>query len=180
MKNVLISRYQPKSAQAVFAGGLSKVRFWPTKTKSDVFLYEMPQHLDLFAARLANGENFYSVLGSQSQAQGHFAKALERAATRLKFGESIEAALAMMDEECKSALVSEFVNKSILALQRGTYLADQLNLLADSARGQAKVAALRAAGRNEVRMLIPLVFIILPVTILFAIYPSLQLLRAGI
>jgi tight adherence protein C len=35
---------------------------------------------------------------------------------------------------------------------------------------------LKLSARNETRMLIPLVFLILPVTILFAIFPSLEML----
>jgi tight adherence protein C len=48
-----------------------------------------------------------------------------------------------------------------------------------SVRDEIKSRLLRQAGRNETRMLIPLVFLILPVTVLFAIYPSLELLNFG-
>jgi tight adherence protein C len=48
-----------------------------------------------------------------------------------------------------------------------------------SVREEIKSRLLRQAGRNETRMLIPLVFLILPVTVLFAIYPSLELLNFG-
>jgi tight adherence protein C len=34
----------------------------------------------------------------------------------------------------------------------------------------------KKAGQNETRMLVPLIFLILPVTVLFAVYPSLQVL----
>jgi tight adherence protein C len=48
-----------------------------------------------------------------------------------------------------------------------------------SVREEIKSRLLRQAGRNETRMLIPLVFLILPATVLFAIYPSLELLNFG-
>jgi tight adherence protein C len=48
---------------------------------------------------------------------------------------------------------------------------------AASARSEIRNELLTQAGRNETRMLIPLVFLILPITVLFAIYPSLQLLN---
>ena len=149
------------------------------KTKVDAYLYELPQHLEIFSARLANGENFYSVLTQHSGASGAFAQALNRLSRRLQFGESLEQGLSLLELECGSPIVSEFVNKVTLSLRRGSQLADQLNLLAESARGQLRVQQLRAAGRNEVKMLVPLVFLILPVTILFAIFPSLQLLQVG-
>jgi tight adherence protein C len=53
-------------------------------------------------------------------------------------------------------------------------------MLSASAKSQLKVAQLKAAGRNELKMLIPLVFLILPVTIAFAVFPSLQLLQLGV
>ena len=46
-------------------------------------------------------------------------------------------------------------------------------------REEIKNRLLEQAGKNETRMLIPLVFLILPVTVLFAIYPSLELLNFG-
>jgi tight adherence protein C len=48
-----------------------------------------------------------------------------------------------------------------------------------SVREEIKSRLLKQAGRNETRMLIPLVFLILPITVLFAIYPSLELLNFG-
>ena len=165
--------------KAVRAADISLVSLRLRPAKSDNLLFEVPQHLEIIAARLSNGENIYSVLTRHSHAQGEFAKALGRLARRLQLGESLETGLATLDRECKSPIVSEFANKVVLSLRRGSHLADQLVLLAESARSQLRVQQLKAAGRNEVKMLAPLVFLILPVTILFAIFPSLQLLQVG-
>jgi tight adherence protein C len=54
-----------------------------------------------------------------------------------------------------------------------------LSELSASARAEIRNMLLRQAGKNETRMLIPLVFLILPITVLFAIYPSLELLNFG-
>ena len=75
--------------------------------------------------------------------------------------------------------VSEFVNKVSLALERGTPLAQMLSEQGVSVREEIKSRLLKQAGKNETRMLIPLVFLILPITVLFAIYPSLELLNFG-
>jgi tight adherence protein C len=71
------------------------------------------------------------------------------------------------------------VNKVSLALDRGTPLAQMLSEQGMSVREEIKSKLLKQAGRNETRMLIPLVFLILPITVLFAIYPSLELLNFG-
>lgn len=161
------------------AGAASRVRVGAKSVALDPYLLELPQHLELMAARLQNAENLYSVLVNQAKGRGRVADELTRVAIRLRLGESIDAALTQFAEESSSQLVSEFVSKVLLSLRRGTPLAGQLQLLASVARSQLKNAQLRAAGRNELKMLIPLVFMILPVTIAFAVFPSLQLLQLG-
>jgi len=147
---------------------------------TDALLFELPQHLELMAARLQNGENIYAVLTDLGRGSGRFALALRRASVRIRLGQTIEEALGELARELKSPLASELVNKVILSLERGTPLAAQLRLLAATARGQLRISQLKAAGRNELKMLVPLVFLILPVTVAFAILPSLQLLQFGL
>lgn len=161
-------------------GRLSKVSVSCKASLLDPFLLEIPQHLDIMAARIQNGQNIYSVLAGQAKASGRFAEGLWRVSIRIQLGESLDAALQLFATEAKSPLVAEFVHKVLLSLQRGTPLAGQLYLLADATRAQLKAGQLKAAGRNELKMLVPLVFLILPVTIAFAVFPSLQLLQLGL
>lgn len=165
---------------AIGQGRLSRVSVAIKPSILDPFLLEVPQHLDLMAARIQNGENIYSVLAGQAASFGKFADGLSRVSIRIQLGESLDSALQLFATESKSPLVSEFVHKVLLSLQRGTPLAGQLYLLADATRAQLKASQLKAAGRNELKMLVPLVFLILPVTIAFAVFPSLQLLQLGI
>lgn len=168
------------AAPAATGGWFSRVRPGKPRTSVDGFVLELPQHLDLMAARLQNGEDIYSVLALQSTGSGKFAILLRRLGVRLTLGENIEQALEMLSAEAKSPLVTEFSNKLQLSLTRGTPLATQFYQLSASAKAQLRVAQLKAAGRNELKMLIPLVFLILPVTIAFAVFPSLQLLQLGV
>lgn len=170
-----LSASQPKAR-----GWLSRVRLRANPSAVDQLIFELPQHLDLMSARLQNGEDIYSVLALQSAGSGTFARNLKRLGVRLQLGENLEQALTILAQECKSPLVSEFVNKLQLGLSRGTPLAGQFQMLSASAKAQLKVTQLKAAGRNELKMLIPLVFLILPVTIAFAVFPSLQLLQLGV
>jgi tight adherence protein C len=77
-------------------------------------------------------------------------------------------------------LLIELVQKLKLAIDRGTPLADALESLVETARSEFSASILARAGSSETKMLIPTVFLILPVTVLFAIYPSLSLLGSGI
>ena len=54
-----------------------------------------------------------------------------------------------------------------------------LRAQAQDARDDAKRVLLELAGKKEVAMLVPLVFLILPVTILFAVYPGIVVLQVG-
>jgi tight adherence protein C len=65
------------------------------------------------------------------------------------------------------------------ALERGTPLAEVLRAQAQDARDETKRALIELAGKKEVAMLVPLVFLILPVTVLFAIFPGIFVLQAG-
>ena len=53
----------------------SRVSVRINRAKPDPVLFEAPQHLELMAARLQNGENSYSVLVAQAGATGAFALA---------------------------------------------------------------------------------------------------------
>jgi tight adherence protein C len=64
-----------------------------------------------------------------------------------------------------------------VSLERGTPIAQQLDQLAQTAISNSQALLLRKAGSNETKMLIPTIFLILPITILFTIYPSLSLLN---
>jgi tight adherence protein C len=169
------------SAEPAINTGLSKVKPRFGRAKNDELLLELPQHLELLAANLAAGQGFLEALATQSQsARGKFADHLRRLEKRLRFGSSLEAALRALAHEARSDSVTEFANKVELSLIRGTPLADQMSLLADATRTKLRLQILRKAGKNELLMLIPLVFLILPVTIGFAVFPSLQLLRSGL
>lgn len=65
------------------------------------------------------------------------------------------------------------------ALDRGTPLAEALRAQASDAREDAKRRLMEVAGRKEIAMLVPLVFLILPVTVLLAVWPGVFVLQAG-
>jgi tight adherence protein C len=65
------------------------------------------------------------------------------------------------------------------ALERGTPLAEVLRAQAQDAREGAKRELLETSGKKEVAMMVPLVFLILPITIAIAIFPGLFVLQLG-
>lgn len=61
-------------------------------------------------------------------------------------------------------------------VERGTPLADVLRAQAQDVREAARRALMEAGGRKEVAMMVPVVFLILPVTVVFAVFPSIAVL----
>ena len=62
----------------------------------------------------------------------------------------------------------------IIAISRGAPLMEVLSSQIEEARSNQRNRVLAAAGKAEISMMIPVVFLILPISILFALWPSLS------
>ena len=81
-------------------------------------------------------------------------------------------ALQELADRTRIDSLSRFVDGLIVAIERGTPLADVLRAQAADVREAGKRALLEAGGKKEIGMMVPVVFLILPVTVLFALYPG--------
>ena len=70
------------------------------------------------------------------------------------------------------AAVRRFADAFVVALERGTPLADVLRAQAADARDAARRELTERAARREVLMLLPVVFLVLPITVVFALFPG--------
>ena len=141
-------------------------------------LSELPDILDMLSVALSAGDSIFAALARVSAgSSGVLAKELQRLFIGLELGSDFETELKGLAARLPQRQVSEFANKLLMALRRGSPLAEMISEQSKSARAELRNELLGQAGRNETRMLIPLVFLILPVTVLFAIYPSLELLN---
>jgi tight adherence protein C len=141
-------------------------------------LFELPEILELMAVSLTAGDGLFAAfIRVVPRANGVLATELKSILMSLELGGAFDEELKLLGQRLPQRQVVEFANKLSLSIKRGSPLATLLREQAASARSEIRNDLLRQAGRNETRMLIPLVFLILPVTVLFAIYPSLQLLN---
>jgi tight adherence protein C len=67
-----------------------------------------------------------------------------------------------------------------VAVERGTPLAEVLRAQAQDVREEGRRRLMEEGGKKEIAMMIPVVFLILPVTVLFALYPGLSFLSFSI
>lgn len=132
----------------------------------------------VFALALRGGATVVSALEqSLENAQGAIADRLRLVLAALELGLPLHRAVEEVSGVGSTPELEELLNKFLVANQTGTALAEQLDSLNESLAGQVAVAKLSRATANETKMLLPLVFLILPVTVLIALYPSIQILN---
>jgi tight adherence protein C len=68
--------------------------------------------------------------------------------------------------------LARFVDGVAIAVERGTPLAEVLRAQAVDVREAGKRSLLEAGGRKEIAMMVPVVFLVLPITVLFALFPG--------
>lgn len=174
-----VTLQEPKGIQVESVIEKLAVAIRPRKSKkSQQALSELAQIIDLMGVAIEAGESVFSAMTRVvSRASGLLATEFSFLLRAVNLGSTFEDELSSLAGRVLQQQVTEFSNKLVLALRRGTPLAQMLHEQAGSVRSEIQNQLAKQAGKNETRMLIPLVFLILPVTVLFAIYPSLQLLN---
>ena len=98
---------------------------------------------------------------------------MRRALAEARTGSGLVQALDGIAERTALSPLARFVDGIAVAVERGTPLADVLRAQAADVREARKRNLLEVGGRKEIAMMVPVVFLVLPVTILFALYPGL-------
>lgn len=171
----------------VFAAALAGFIFrdWLLKTtmtrrRADI-MAEFPTVAELMALSVAAGD---TALGSLKRiattAQGELAGEFNRVLADIHAGSSLSDALRACSDRIGLTPVDRFTTGLIIALERGTPLADVMRAQAHDARELTKRELMDAAGKKEIGMMVPVIFGLLPLTIIFAVFPGLALLSLGI
>jgi tight adherence protein C len=141
---------------------------------------ELPTVLEFLTLSLSAGEGILDALRRVGRAShGELAAELSSAVSRVNTGVPLAESLNALAAGIRLPALTRCVEQITGALERGTPLAEVLRAQAQDARDDAKRALLEVAGKKEVAMLVPVVFLILPVTIVFAIYPGIFVLQLG-
>jgi tight adherence protein C len=104
---------------------------------------------------------------------GYLSRKFEHVLQKVNRGTPFTAALDDMGRDINLAIVRKFVDSLVNAITRGAPIAEVLMRNAREAREFQRNRVLSAAGKAEISMMIPVVFLILPISILFALWPSL-------
>ncbi len=133
---------------------------------------EFPQIVEMFTVIVTAGESaakaFTRIAAISHSPLGAHIKVL---VAKLESGLHFTAALDEFAIETGSPLIKRFTNTLILGIERGTPLNSILSNQVYEARASEKISLIKKAGRAEIGLMIPVVFLILPISILFALWP---------
>jgi tight adherence protein C len=142
-------------------------------------LAEFPVLADLLALAVVAGEAPQDALRRVCRLTGgELARDITGALSRANTGVPLTTALTDVAERTTLEPFARFIQGIVVGLERGTPLAEVLRAQAVDVREIGKRALLEAGGRKEISMMVPVVFLILPVTVLFALYPGLLTLTS--
>lgn len=150
------------------------------RARRDRIAAELPTVLEFLTLSLSAGEAVLDALRRVARAgNGDLAREIAVVVAQVNAGVPLAVALERCADEIQLPALSRTVDQLVGALDRGTPLVDVLRAQAQDSRDDAKRSLLEAAGKKEIAMLVPLVFLILPVTVAFAIFPGILVLQLG-
>lgn len=142
---------------------------------------ELPTTLEFLALCLSAGEGFFDALRRVSAiGSGELTRELRQAVLAVGTGSPLADALTEMAGRLRQPGLSRAVDQINAALEHGAPLAAVLHAQASDAREDAKRTLIEQAGRREILMMLPLVFLILPLSVLFAVFPGAFILQLGL
>ncbi|GAB3065396.1 type II secretion system F family protein [Pedococcus soli] len=149
--------------------------------REERMLAEFPTIAELLALAVGAGEGAVGALERVCRlSHGELSHELGRCLADARAGANLPTALQGLADRTGLVSLARFVDGMIIAVERGTPLADVLRAQAQDVRETGRRAVMEAGGKKEIAMMVPVVFLVLPVTVLFAIYPGFSFLRFSI
>ena len=143
------------------------------RRREERMLAEFPTVAELLALAVTAGEGPIGALERVTKvSSGELARELGRALAEARSGASLVTALEAMAARTSVPALARFVDGVAVAVERGTPLADVLRAQAVDVREAGKRALLEAGGRREIAMMVPVVFFVLPTSVVFALFPG--------
>jgi len=134
---------------------------------------EFPVLAELLALAVAAGESPVAALDRVvRRSAGELSRDLSGVLASVRTGEPVAHAFDRMAASTGVPSVARFAQGVAVAVERGTPLADVLHAQAADVREASRRELIEIAARKEIFMMVPVVFLILPVTVLIAFWPG--------
>lgn len=182
--NLMAGRFNPMFAFLVLvfcsAGGYL-LRDWylgeQTTRRSKRILNQFPTIAELMALAVAAGESSVGAIERVARtSKGALSEEFALTLAYVRSGSTLAEALADMADRIQLTAMTRFVDAITVATDRGTPIASVMRAQAQDVRDAAKRELMETAGKKEIGMMVPIVFGILPLTIVFAVFPGIALI----
>lgn len=139
---------------------------------------ELPIMIQFLTLLIASGISPIRALQIFSnRTRSNISKRAQEIVSDVMSGLPIAAAIDNFVRATDSSGARRFGNSLIVAIERGSPLTPILSALVRDCRVDEKNAMLRKAGKSEILLMVPVVFLLLPISVLFALFPSISQLR---
>lgn len=136
-------------------------------------LEELPSVAELLALAVAAGEGPVAALDRVvTRTRGSLSTELGRVLADIRLGTPVGEAFDAYAARTGLPVVARFAGGIAVAVERGTPLADVLHAQAADVREARRRDLIESGARREVLMMVPVVFLVLPITVLFAFWPG--------
>ncbi len=173
----------PAGAIATFAAicfltGVLARDWWLTKQvdrRTERMLGDLPTAIDLLTISLMSGESVPAAIERVADMMpGDLGHELMLVVEDVRSGDPLVSALDALKLRVPDHSTIRLVDALVTGMEKGAPLADVLAAQAADMRDTRRRVLLELGGRREVLMLVPVVFLIMPVVILFALWPGLM------
>lgn len=158
-------------------GGLFGRDWWlsrQVRRREERILAEFPVVADLLALSVTAGEGPAGAIDRVSRlVGGELGHSLQSALAKVRTGMPLTEALEELAKSSSLEPLTRFIDGVVIAIERGTPLSDVLRAQAVDVRESGKRRLLESGGRKELAMMVPVVFLLLPTTVVFALFPGL-------
>lgn len=141
---------------------------------------EFPTVVELVALAVGAGQGLVAAMERVGKlGSGALVEELNRCLDDMRSGTPTLDALQNLANRVDLVEVRRFVDALVVAIERGTPLVDVLQAQAIDARESSRRALIEAGGRKEIAMMVPVVFLVLPLSVIFALFPGFYGLSLG-
>jgi tight adherence protein C len=173
-------RVLPALGAVCFAFGWLGRDWWLTRqieSRRSMLREELPTAIDLVTLSITAGESVPAAFERVARVMGTGIGAeFDMTIAEIRAGATTVDALEFLKNRLPDAATIRFVDALCTGIERGAPLADVLRAQANDVREARRQHLLEMGGRREITMLLPVVFLILPVVVVFALWPGLAAL----
>lgn len=142
---------------------------------------ELPTVAELLALSVSAGEGALGALERVARTtRGVMSEELRSTLGSARAGAPLSQALMELADRTGVLSLRRFADGVATAVELGTPLAEVLRAQAQDVRDAGQRALMEEGGKREIAMMVPVVFLILPVTVIFAVFPGLTTIRLGL